>query len=160
VAGDWSAAGIAAAITGIGFAVVGLATYAIKQINIARIDARRAWDEANRSSLEVQVKELTANIATLRRSLHDSRNEATAREDRLKLAADALADRHAEEVERWAAEFEIMHRTNRLLNAEVVRLSAHVVELTRATDSVRASLSGDNLPTIGGTTRSLPGPPP
>ena len=156
VAGDWSVAGVVAAISGIGFAVVGLITYGIRQIGAARIETQRAWDEAHKASLGAQIEQLTNSVATLRKSLHDSRNEAAAREERLRQAADELAERHAEEVERWSAEVNLMHETNTRLHQEVARLNARIAELTAATnsvrvatDSVRASLSGDQIPAPG-----------
>lgn len=126
---SFTVGGAVTAITAIGGASVGLAVLAIRQINGARVEAKKQWEEANRDSLSAQNERLSAqniemieSVKTLRKSLHDFRDETAAREQL-----------HHEEVERLHEEIRLLHETNRQLRGEVARLTDRVRELTEVT---------------------------
>lgn len=110
--------GAVTAVTAVGGAIVGLVVLGIREISRARLEARRQWEESNRSSLAAQNTELQASIAKLRSSLHEFRDESAARV--------AL---HSEEVDRLHAEIVLHHESNRQLRDEVARLNESNTQL-------------------------------
>jgi signal transduction histidine kinase len=77
------AAAVLGLLTTVGVGLAGLYVMVRKQITQAHIDAKRAWDEANKGSLAVQMEELNVNLEKARHSLHELRNEAAEREAHL-----------------------------------------------------------------------------
>lgn len=141
---------IAFGITGIGAATVGLYVLAIRQINAAKIEAKRAWDEANKDTLSAQnvrlmdqvktlqeataaaSKEMQESLQKARDSLHLLRNEANA--ERLRLT---------EEIARLTDE---LHSTRQELNAMRVEYR-RLLEVVRVTN-VRVTDNTDRIETL------------
>jgi hypothetical protein len=87
---------IAAAISTIGLGLLGLYVIAVRQITQAKIDASRAWEEAQKGSLTAQLAEMNESLKKARESLHALRDEYQAERMRLQgEIASLTAELHA-----------------------------------------------------------------
>jgi hypothetical protein len=114
---------LTAAVSGLAIALLGLYTVGLKQITAAKIDAAKAWEEANKGSLAAQLAalkdqntEAQSSIDKARDSLHALRNEAQAEQLRLREQIEELkAELHAtrEDLKSTRAEYRLLLQTTR-----------------------------------------------
>jgi hypothetical protein len=111
---------IAAAISTIGLGLLGLYVIAVRQITQAKIDATRAWEEAQKGSLTAQLAQMQADAA---RSRDDAARQMADLDESLKKARESL------------------HMLRDEYQAERMRLQGEIASLTDELHATRQELA-------------------
>lgn len=122
---EWTATGVAASITGIGLAAVGV----YKMAASARREAAEAWHASNAGQFQAQLASLAERVEDANQKLHALRNEANARE---------LA--HQEEVERLQEQLKLALDQLRTATAELQAARTDNARLAGEVESMRRQL--------------------